>query len=88
MEALIDTYGLIVNNDTSIPTRPKQTAGHSIIDLTIMTPALGYVAEWSIDPEYATPSDHELITFDLENLDESYGSIGPSKEITGWALKI
>lgn len=87
LEALIDTYGLIVNNDTSIPTRPKQTAGRSIIDLTITTPALGYVAEWSIDPECATPSDHELITFDLENLDQTYGIIGPSKEITGWALK-
>ncbi|KAI0999672.1 hypothetical protein K3495_g8523 [Podosphaera aphanis] len=71
----------------AVPTRPKNTAGHSIIDLTITTPALGFVAAWSIDPEYATPSDHELITFDLENLDFTQGSLGPSKEVTGWALK-
>lgn len=87
LEALIDKYELIVNNDTAVPTRPKNTAGHSIIDLTITTPALGFVASWSIDPEYATPSDHELITFDLENLDHTSGSIGASKEITGRALK-
>ena len=87
LEALIDKYELIVNNDMAVPTRPKNTAGHSIIDLTITTPALGFVAAWSIDPEYSTPSDHELITFDLKNLDYTQGSIGPSKDVTGWALK-
>ncbi|KAI0996243.1 hypothetical protein K3495_g11936 [Podosphaera aphanis] len=87
LEALIDKYELIVNNDMAVPTRPKNTAGHSIIDLTITTPALGFVAAWSIDPEYATPSDHELITFDLENLEYTQGCLGPSKEVTGWALK-
>lgn len=45
LEALIDTHCLIVNNDTLIPTRPKQTAGHSIIDLKITTPALRFLEE-------------------------------------------
>lgn len=83
LEMLINEYDLIINNDTTIPTRPKQTAGHSVIDLTIITLALGYVAGWLIDQEYATPSDHELIIFDLENLDDSKGSFGPRKETTG-----
>ncbi|POS82736.1 hypothetical protein EPUL_004709 [Erysiphe pulchra] len=83
LEGLIDKYSLIINNDTLIPTRLKQTAGRSVTDLTFTTPVLGFVAAWTIDPEYATPSDHELITFDLENLDETFGSTGPSKEITG-----
>lgn len=86
LEGLIDKYNLIINNDTLIPTRPKQTAGRSVIDLTFTTPILGFVAAWTIDSEYATPSDHELITFDLENLDETFGSMGPSKETTGWTL--
>lgn len=61
---------------------PK-TAGRSVIDLTFMTPLLGLVAVRPIDPECETPSDHELITFDLENLYETHGSMGPSKETTG-----
>lgn len=87
MQTLINTHNLIINNDTSIPTRPKQTAGHSVIDLAITTPELGFVAEFPIDPDCLIPSDHELITFDLDNLDHTHGSMGPSKEVTGWALK-
>ena len=87
LENIIDRYGLIVNNDTSIATRPKQTQGRSIIDLTLTTPDLEYLPAWTIDPEYATPSDHELITFDLENIDKTMGSLGVSMEITEWAIK-
>lgn len=69
------------------PTRPKQTSGCSIIDLTMSTPDLGYLPAWTIDPEYATPSDHELITFDSENLNNQAKQTQTYSEITGWALK-
>lgn len=47
-----------------------------------MTATLGQVNSWTIDPEFSTPSDHELIVFDLENLNESVGSLGSSQGIT------
>lgn len=73
--------------DTSILTRPKKTAGHSIIDLTQSTPDLGFLPAWVFDEDYATLSDHEFITFGIKNLDEMYGNISSSKEFTVWAFK-
>ncbi|KAI0998334.1 hypothetical protein K3495_g9861 [Podosphaera aphanis] len=87
LESIIKRYDLIVNNDTTIATRPKQSPGLSIIDLTLTTPDIGLLPAWTIDPEYATPSDHELITFDLEKMGKRSGSLGPSTEATGWAIK-
>lgn len=87
LETLIDSFGLLINNDFSKATRAKRTPGHSIIDLTFTTSDMGYLPSWTIDPEYATPSDHELITFDVESLSNIIGSLGPSTEITGWAVK-
>ncbi|POS87202.1 hypothetical protein EPUL_001602 [Erysiphe pulchra] len=68
-------------------TRPKATPGLSIIDLTLTTRAIGQVASWTIDPEFSTPSDHQFIAFELENLNGTVGSIGPSKHITEWDIK-
>lgn len=87
LEFIIDKYGLLINNDMTTATRPKQTPGCSIIDLTLTTPDLGFLHAWTIDPEYATPSDHELISFDLENLNGSVGALGPSNKVTGWDIK-
>lgn len=87
LETLIDEYGLIVNIDMTVATRPKQTSGRSIIDLTLTSSSLEYLPVWAIDPELANPSDHELITFDLENLENSIGTLGPSTEITEWSIK-
>lgn len=72
---------------THVATRPKQTLSCSIIDLTLTTPDLGYLPAWTIDPDYATPSDHELVSFDLENTDKILGSLGVSTEITGWTIR-
>ena len=71
----------------TVATRPKQTPGYSIIDLTLTTSDLGLLPSWIIDPDYSTQSDHELISFDIENLDNKIGSMGPSSEVTGWAIK-
>lgn len=48
---------------------------------------MGLVLAWTIDPDYSTPSDHELITFELEKIDHTQGGLGPSNEVTGWAIK-
>ena len=87
LESIIDRHKLLVNNEMTTPTRPKQTSGCSIIDLTMSTPDLGYLPVWTIDPEYATPSDHELITLDFENLNNQAKQTQICSEITGWALK-
>lgn len=86
LETIIDDYGLLVNNDTTMATRPKQTPGHSIIDLTLTIPELDYLPAWTIDPDYVTPSDHELISFDLENMNNTKGPLGVSTATTGWDI--
>lgn len=57
LENIIDRYGLIVNNDISVATRPKQTKGRSI-DLILKTLDLGDFPAWTIEQDCATPSDH------------------------------
>lgn len=49
-----------------------------------MTPVLDYVSAWTFNPDYSTPWDHELITFDIENLDSILGTLRSSKETIGW----
>lgn len=51
------------------------------------TPDIGYLSDLTIDPEYATPSDHDIITFDFENLINQVGQAQTCSKITGWALK-
>lgn len=67
--------------------RPKQTAGCSIIDLTLSMPDLGLLQALTINEHYAIPSDHGLITLDLESLDEMYGNLSLNKKLTGWPFK-
>lgn len=86
-ESLIDSYGLLFNSDFSVATRAKRTPSYSIIDLTSTTPDVGSLLSWMIDPEHATPPDHELIIFDIDSLNIKIGSLGSSTEITGWAIK-
>lgn len=87
LEKIIDQHKLPVDNDMTIPTRPKQTLGCFIIDITMTTPDIGYLPAWTIDPEYSTPPDNELIIFDFENLNSQVGQAQSCSEITGWALK-
>lgn len=67
--------------------KPKQTPGHSVIDLTPTTLELGYLRAWTFYPDYVTPSDHELISFDLENMNNTKGPLEVSTATTGWDLK-
>lgn len=87
LKAIKDQFELIVNNDVTVATRPEQLPGLSIIELTLTTPDIGHLSVWTIDPEYTTPWDHELITFCIENVNKVSGSVGPSTEVTGWAIK-
>ncbi|POS88401.1 hypothetical protein EPUL_000062 [Erysiphe pulchra] len=66
LETIIDDYGLLVNNDTTV---------------------LGYLAAWTIDPDYVTPSDHELISSDLENPNNTIGSLRVSTATIGWDIR-
>jgi hypothetical protein len=61
LEAVIEFYGLYINNDPNAATRPKNSPGVSIIDLALSTQELGPLQSWFIDSCYPTPSDHELI---------------------------
>lgn len=76
-----------MNNYVTVATRPKQSPGLSIIDLILTTPDIGLLSTGIIDPEYATPLDHELITFDIENLNIERRSLGLRTEVIGLAIK-
>ena len=62
LEELIETYELLINNDTDFPTRPG-SRGISIIDLALTSPDLGLLRGWEIPEEYPSLSDHELIVW-------------------------
>lgn len=55
LESMINEYGLLINNYVAVAIRYKQKQDHSIINLTITTPDLGYLNAWTIDPNYVTP---------------------------------
>lgn len=65
LEELIETYKLLVNNDTGFPTRPG-SQGLSIIDLALTSPDLGLLRVWEIPKEYPSLSDHELIVLEWD----------------------
>ena len=85
LESLIDIYELFVNNDPEVPTRPKQTPGLSIIDLAITSPELGPLATWYVDSEHSTPSDHELIVVEWDEMGQPIGN--QPREVTGWDIE-
>ena len=68
LEELIESYELIVNNDTEFPTRPS-SLGISIIDLALTSPDLGPLRVWEIPDKYPSLSDHELILIEREDID-------------------
>ena len=68
LEELIETYELLVNNDTDFPTRPG-SQGISIIDLALTSQGLGLLRVWEIPKEYLSLSDHELIFLEWEDLE-------------------
>ena len=60
LEELIESYELIVNNDTEFPTRPS-SPGISIINLALTSLDLGPLRVWEIPEKYPSLSNHELI---------------------------
>lgn len=50
----------------------------SIIDLTFNTAEFGTLDSWIIDEDLTTPSDHEMVVFDLANLEDTLVSMGTS----------
>ena len=85
LEELIETYELIINNDTEFPTRPA-SPGISIIDLALTSPQLGPLRVWEIAEEYPSLSDHELILMEWEDIDtQSPKNIQAA--MSGWSIK-
>ena len=68
LEELIESYELIVNNDTDFPIRPSSPR-MSINDLTLTSPELGPFRIWEIPEEYPSLSDHELILMEWEDIE-------------------
>jgi Endonuclease-reverse transcriptase len=64
LEAIIDKFDLILNNESGAITRPNSRDNNSIIDLTFTTTSIRLLNSWLIEEEYTTPSNHELIVFD------------------------
>jgi len=85
LEALIERFELLVENDPDVPTRPKTTPGISIIDLALTTRELGPLECWTVDTEHQTGSDHELIVLEWAPVNKARPD--SSLEITGWHIQ-
>ena len=85
LEELIESYELIVNNDTDFPTRPS-SQGISIIDLALTNPELGLLRVWEIPEEYPSLSDHELILMEWEDI-ETQDPGNQQAAMSGWSIK-
>jgi hypothetical protein len=83
LEALIDKFDLILNNEPGAITRPNSRDNDSIIDLTFTTTSVGLLNSWLIEEEYTTPSDHELIVFDWLDIDSSQAKTPQNQDIIG-----
>lgn len=42
---------------------------------------------WVIDEERSTPSDHEVVVFDLTILDKMVDGMVTSQEVSGWSIR-
>lgn len=87
LEPLIEGQGLVLNNKPGQATRPNQRSKTSIIDLNFATPEVGALDTCIIDEKLSTPSDYQVIVFDLESLYDTVGGIKTSQELTGWSVK-
>ena len=85
LEELIESYELIVNNDTEFPTRPS-SLGISIIDLALTSPDLGPLRVWEIPEEYPSLSDHEVILVEWEDINAE-GNGNTQAAMSGWSIK-
>ncbi len=85
LEDLIETYELIVNNDTDFPTRPS-SRGLSIIDLALTNSELGPLRVWEIPEDYPSLSDHELILMEWEDI-EIEDSEKRQALVSGWSIQ-
>jgi len=85
LEAIINRFDLIFNNEPGVITRPNLTRNKSIIDLTFTTTAIGLLDLWAIEEENPTPLDHELIVFSWNDLKQNRLDKRP-KDITGWNI--
>ncbi len=85
LEALIESYELILNNDTDFPTCPS-SPGISTIDLALTSPELGLLRVWEIPEEYPSLSDHELILIEWEDID-TQGQRNTQAATSGWSIK-
>ncbi len=83
LEEIIETYDLIVNNDTDFPTRPA-SRGISIIDLALISPDLNLVQVWEIPEENPSLSDHEPILLEWEDIK---GQENPQSAMKGWNIE-
>jgi ribonuclease HI len=83
LEDIIERFSLFLNNTPGKATRPKQSPGISIIDLSLSSPALGPLQGWEINGDLSTPSDHEFLVMAWSSPQDR-----PShkKEITGWKI--
>ena len=85
LEQLIESYELIVNNDTDFATRPT-TRGLLIIDLALTNSELGPLRSWEIPDEYPSLSDHELIVMEWEDIEDHT----PGRDLgvfSGWSIQ-
>ena len=57
-----------------------------MIDLALFTAKLGFLTLWEIFEEYPTLSDHELIVFCWENIDQNITKFSTGR-ITGWNIQ-
>ena len=70
---LIDDFNLILNNTQGVTTRKatrQNSKIESTLDLTLSTSQMGYLASWTVESEFTTPSDHEVITFSWNSLQD------------------
>jgi hypothetical protein len=86
LKDIITKFGLILNNEPSVITRPAEAVNSyhlkSIINLTFTTPEIEPLESWAIEIDHLTPSDHELIVFQwLEK--EEVTQLHSPKEVTG-----
>jgi Endonuclease-reverse transcriptase len=85
LEAIINRFDLIFNNEPGIITRTNLTRNKSIIDLTFTTTDIELLDSWAIKEENPTLLNHELIVFSWNDLRQNRLNKRP-KEITGWNI--
>lgn len=85
LETLIETYELLINNDSDYTTRPS-SAEISIINLALTSLELGPLHIWEIPEKYPSLSDHELILVEWDKIKEEILRC-QQKTSTGWSIQ-